>query len=177
MHYFFTSHISGTPPFTIAWSKDGRELPDSDYYKYVVYGDGGIALRLSQVRSQDAGEYTCVVRNDFGVASCSGLFAVQGSLSCCYFGFNIVRSQLYAYLYLIAFQCFKPDYKDASKLALQFTKTPLPVIAAKGTTACFCARVQSGRTTDIIWTINGKDARESAKCKVSKVEKYSRTIT
>lgn len=70
--------FSGTPPFTITWFKDGRELPDNDYYKYVIYGDGGVALRLSQVRPQDAGEYTCVVRNDFGVASCNSLFAVQG---------------------------------------------------------------------------------------------------
>ncbi|XP_026825970.1 uncharacterized protein LOC105284959 isoform X2 [Ooceraea biroi] len=135
--YELQTGVIGTPPFTVTWSKDGRELPDNDYYKYVVYGDGGVALRLSEVRPQDAGEYVCVVQNDFGVASCSGLFAVQ-------------------------------DYKDVSKLVPQFTKTPLSVTVAKGTTACFCARVQCGRTMEIIWTINRKDARENAKCKIAK---------
>ncbi|KAL6255445.1 hypothetical protein P5V15_013781 [Pogonomyrmex californicus] len=133
----FQTGVIGTPPFTITWYKDGRELPDNDYYKYIVYEDGGVALRLSKVRPQDAGEYTCIVRNDFGIASCSNLFAVQ-------------------------------DYKNVSKLALQFTKTPLSVTAAKGTIACFCARVQCGKTVDIIWTINGKDARESTKCKIER---------
>ncbi|EFN64027.1 Myosin light chain kinase, smooth muscle [Camponotus floridanus] len=133
----FQAGVTGTPPFTITWFKDGRELPDNDYYRYVIYGDGGVALRLSQVRPQDAGEYTCVVRNDFGVVSCNSLFAVQ-------------------------------DYKDAPKLALQFTKTPLSVIAVKGGTACFCARMQCEKTMELVWTINGKDARENAKCKIER---------
>ncbi|XP_025160955.1 titin homolog isoform X2 [Harpegnathos saltator] len=134
----FQTGVTGTPPFTVTWSRDGRELPDNDYCKYVIYGDGGVALRLSQVRPQDAGEYTCVVRNHFGVASCSSLFAVQ-------------------------------DYKDLPKLAPpQFTKTPLSVIAAKGSTACFCARVQCGKATDVAWSVNGRDARENAKCKIER---------
>ncbi|KAG5320919.1 UNC89 protein, partial [Acromyrmex heyeri] len=133
----FQAGITGTPPFMITWSKDGRELPDSDYYKYIIYEDGGVALRIAEVRPADAGEYTCIVRNDFGIASCSSLFAVQ-------------------------------DYKDVFKPALQFTKTPLPVVAAKGTTACFCVRTQCRKPIEIVWTINGKDARENAKCKIEK---------
>ncbi|XP_032676016.1 uncharacterized protein LOC116846386 isoform X2 [Odontomachus brunneus] len=133
----FQTGITGTPPFTVTWSRDGRELPDNDYYKYVLYGDGGVALRLPEVRPQDAGEYTCVVRNNFGVASCSNLFAVQG-------------------------------YKDVAKLSPQFTKTPLSAIVAKGSAACFIARVQCGKATDIVWTINGRDARENAKCKIER---------
>lgn len=72
------AYLTGTPPFSVIWSKDGREVPDDDYYKYVIYGDGGIALRLSNVSPQDAGEYTCLVRNNFGEDVCSGLFVVQG---------------------------------------------------------------------------------------------------
>lgn len=79
--------LTGTPPFTVAWSKDGRELPDNDYYRCIIYGDGGVALRLSEVRSQDAGEYTCAVRNDFGVVSCNSLFAVQGLICVLFFTF------------------------------------------------------------------------------------------
>jgi len=58
---------------------------------------------------------------------------------------------------------------------LQFTKTPLSVIAAKGTIVCFCAKAQCRKTIEIIWTINGKDARENAKCKVCKMKKNIRT--
>ncbi|XP_039306923.1 titin isoform X3 [Solenopsis invicta] len=129
--------VTGTPPFTIIWFKDGRELPDNDYYKYIIYRDGGIALRILDVRPQDAGEYTCIIQNNFGTASCSSLFAVQ-------------------------------DYKNVFKPALQFTKTPLSVITAEGTTAYFCARAQCGKAIEIIWTINGKDARENAKCKIER---------
>ncbi|XP_015434395.1 PREDICTED: myosin light chain kinase, smooth muscle-like [Dufourea novaeangliae] len=75
--YELQSRLTGTPPFAVVWSKDGREVPDNDYCKHVTYGDGGIALRLSNVSPQDAGEYTCLVRNSFGEASCKGLFAVQ----------------------------------------------------------------------------------------------------
>ncbi|XP_036144946.1 uncharacterized protein LOC105834071 [Monomorium pharaonis] len=131
----FQTGITGTPPFTITWSKDGHELPDNDYYKYIIYEDGGVALRILKVHAQDAGEYTCSVRNNFGVASCSNLFAVQ-------------------------------DY--VCKSPLQFTKTPLSVIAAKNNTVCFCARVQCEKSLKIIWTINGKDAWENAKCKIER---------
>lgn len=55
-------------------------------------------------------------------------------------------------------------------MALQFTKTPLSVIAVKGGTACFCARMQCEKTMELVWTINGKDARENAKCKVCKIK-------
>lgn len=111
-------------------------MPDSDYYRYVIYGDGGVALRLSDVYPQDAGEYTCLVRNEFGESKTKGLFAVQ-------------------------------DYKGAPKMALQFTKTPVPVITSKGSTAQFCARVQSGRPAEFKWMVNGRDAKVLPKCKVN----------
>ncbi|CAK9829518.1 Myosin light chain kinase, smooth muscle [Anthophora retusa] len=75
--YELQTRLTGTPPFSVIWLKDNREIADNDNHKYVIYGDGGIALRLSNVCPQDAGEYTCLVRNNFGEASCKGLFAVQ----------------------------------------------------------------------------------------------------
>ncbi|XP_078043308.1 myosin light chain kinase, smooth muscle-like isoform X2 [Augochlora pura] len=75
--YELQARLTGTPPFTVVWLKDGRQVPDNDYYKYVIYGDSGVALRLSNVSPQDAGEYTCHVRNNFGETSSTGLFAVQ----------------------------------------------------------------------------------------------------
>ncbi|KOX71851.1 Myosin light chain kinase, smooth muscle, partial [Melipona quadrifasciata] len=75
--YELQTRLTGTPPFSVTWLKDGREIPDNDHHKYVIYGDGGIALRLSNVCPRDAGEYTCLVRNNFGEVSSNGLFAVQ----------------------------------------------------------------------------------------------------
>ena len=59
---------------------------DSDCYTYVVYEDGGVALRLAKVHLLDAGEYECIVENEFGKVSCKGLFMVQGNLK---FNFQI----------------------------------------------------------------------------------------
>ncbi|XP_043525679.1 titin homolog isoform X2 [Frieseomelitta varia] len=140
--YELQTRLTGTPPFSVTWLKDGREIPDNNYHKYVVYGDGGIALRLSNVCPQDAGEYTCLVRNNFGEVSSNGLFAVQ-------------------------------DYKGIPKLAPQFTKAPVSVIAFKGETVGFCARVQCGKPMEIMWTINGKDARGNSRCKIEKDDNVS----
>ncbi|KAG7188123.1 hypothetical protein KM043_015968 [Ampulex compressa] len=133
--YELQARLTGTPPFSVTWLKNGREVSENDHRRFVIYGDGGIALRLSNVCPQDAGEYTCRVCNNFGQISCTGLFAVQ-------------------------------DYKNASTLPPQFTKTPLSVITAKGDTACFCARVQCGKPMEIAWSINGKDVKDNIKCKV-----------
>lgn len=58
------------------------------------------------------------------------------------------------------------DYKGTTKLAPQFTKTPMSVVVSKGDTACFCARVQCGKPMEIAWTMNGKDVKENPRCKV-----------
>ncbi|KAI4493465.1 hypothetical protein M0804_001641 [Polistes exclamans] len=131
------TRLTGTPPFSIHWLKDKREIPDGDCHHYVLYNDGGIVLRLSDIHPEDAGEYACIVRNEFGEISCSGLLAVQ-------------------------------DYKSIRNLAPRFSKTPLTRIVAKGETACFCVRVQCEKPMDFFWTINGKDVRDNARCKVEK---------
>lgn len=77
--YELQARLSGTPPFTVTWLKDGHKVVDSDYYRHVIYEDGGVALRFLNIHPLDAGDYTCVVRNDHGEASSRGLFVVQGA--------------------------------------------------------------------------------------------------
>ncbi|XP_043669858.1 titin-like isoform X2 [Vespula pensylvanica] len=140
--YELRTKLAGTPPFSINWLKDKREIPDDDLHNYVSHSDGGISLRLSDAHPRDAGEYACIVRNEFGETSCGGLLAVQ-------------------------------DYKAIPNLAPRFTKTPLTRIVSKGETACFCARVQCGKPMNFSWTINGKDARDNARCKIEIDENVS----
>jgi hypothetical protein len=72
------ARLAGTPPFIVLWLKDNREVIDSDYYRYIIYEDGGVALRFLNVHPLDAGDYTCIVRNEHGETSSRGLFIVQG---------------------------------------------------------------------------------------------------
>lgn len=66
----------------------------------------------------------------------------------------------------IHFYFERTDYKGVAKLAPQFTKAPVSVVASKGDIACFCARVQCGKPIEITWTINGRDVKENPRCKV-----------
>lgn len=70
------------------------------------------------------------------------------------------------WLYKILISFKRTDYKGTTKLAPQFTKTPMSVVVSKGDTACFCARVQCGKPMEIAWTMNGKDVKENPRCKV-----------
>ena len=155
--------IPGTPPFAIKWMKDKNEVCDTDCYRYVVYEDGGVALRLANVNPSDAGEYTCHVRNAFGESSCSGSFAIQGDN----LKFLFVLSIIHICYFIFNYFCTYSDYKGASKVAFWFTKTPVPVLASKDETISFCARIQSERPIEIEWTINGKSARENYRCKAN----------
>ncbi|XP_023246836.1 titin homolog isoform X2 [Copidosoma floridanum] len=136
--YELQARISGTPPFSIIWLKDGHEIVDSDYYRHVIYEDGGVALRFLNVHPLDAGDYTLIVKNQHGQASCRGLFIIQD---------------------------YKSSLPNTS---LKFAKIPVPVFAKKGETACFCARIQCDRSIDIDWTINGKSVREDSRCKIER---------
>lgn len=42
------------------------------------------SLRISNITKLDAGLYTCVARNQFGVASSAGTLVVKGKLGYCY---------------------------------------------------------------------------------------------
>ncbi|XP_011495829.1 PREDICTED: myosin light chain kinase, smooth muscle-like [Ceratosolen solmsi marchali] len=136
--YELQARLAGTPPFTLLWLKDGREIAESDCYRYIIYEDGGIALRFLNIHPHDAGDYMCIVKNIYGEVTSRGLFIVQ-------------------------------DYKSASSNSiLSFVKTPVAVLAAKGETACFCARIQCNRSIDIDWTINGKSAHEDCRYKIER---------
>ena len=105
------------------------------------------------------------------VSSFSASFNILILLFSRTFSFSEILRQLEACSMLQIYSAFCTDYKGIPKLAPQFTKTPVSVIAFKGETVGFCARVQCGKPMEIVWTINGKDVRGNSRCKVRPLSK------
>lgn len=58
--------VTGSPPFDVVWMKDGCLLIDSPEFKQNVTEDGLITLCLSDVYTEDSGDYRCEVYNICG---------------------------------------------------------------------------------------------------------------
>ncbi|XP_029766379.1 titin-like, partial [Terrapene carolina triunguis] len=72
----FTSVIRGTPPFKVNWFRGVNELVPGD--KCNVYLEDSVAvLELFDVGPLQSGDYTCLVTNDAGKASCTAHLSVK----------------------------------------------------------------------------------------------------
>ena len=67
---FVTCPVAGYPVSSIAWEKDGRQLPFND--RQTVYPNGTLKI-LDVQRKEDAAVYTCIARNDEGYSARSEL--------------------------------------------------------------------------------------------------------
>ncbi|CAG2058615.1 unnamed protein product, partial [Timema podura] len=137
--------LRGTPPLDVVWVKDDLEVPDCQDFRYVDRGDGRVALRLTDVFPQDAGQYRCEAFNDHGDATTATRLAVQeGSSS---------EASL--------------SRRGPATTHLQFDKRPGPVLARIGGKASFCARVACA---DVVWSVAGASVTESSRFKTSPVK-------
>ncbi|XP_023315509.1 uncharacterized protein LOC106652366 isoform X1 [Trichogramma pretiosum] len=132
--YELQTRLLGTPPFMIKWLKNGREVSDNECHQYIVYEDRIITLRFFNVHQSDAGEYTCIAKNQYGETFCRGLLIVQDCKN------------------------------HSSDLTFCFTKKPVPACVAKGETASFCSRIQSQHSVDIDWIVNGRSIHNDHRC-------------
>ncbi|RZF42786.1 hypothetical protein LSTR_LSTR015510, partial [Laodelphax striatellus] len=126
--------LQGTQPLEVVWSKDKVELPDCMDFRYVDYGDGRFGLRIADAFPADAGLYSCEAFNKHGDAITYGRLEVTE-------------------------HC---ESSDSTKKQLYFTKTPIPLEAEPGQSACFCARVHTPPHTDvhIDWSVAGQPASQ-----------------
>lgn len=71
------SAISGTPPITIKWFKDKKELVPSNSL-YISKEGSTSLLQFHSAKVADTGEYTCRVSNEVGTESCVASLFVKG---------------------------------------------------------------------------------------------------
>lgn len=72
-----TCEVTGTPEIKITWFKDDRELKESDKYR-ISFTKSLAILRVSEVDTEDSGEYICEAKNDAGKDICSSVVTVKG---------------------------------------------------------------------------------------------------
>lgn len=72
-------NISGSPPLTIQWMKDRRELKSSGNTGITFVG-GTACLEVSPVSKSDAGDYLCKASNAAGTEFCKSRVTVRGNV-------------------------------------------------------------------------------------------------
>ena len=77
------SVTDGTEPFEFSWTKDGQPVTSS--HIEISKSDIDSTLRFKPIKSEDTGEYKCIVRNPFGSASHSAVLFIESE--CIFFKF------------------------------------------------------------------------------------------
>lgn len=72
-----TCEVTGTPEIKITWFKDDRELKDSDKYR-MSFAKSLAVLHVTEVETEDSGEYICEARNDAGKDTSSSVVTIKG---------------------------------------------------------------------------------------------------
>lgn len=73
----FNVLLSGTPPLTIKWFKNQKEILSSADCS-VIKDNTSTTLALFFAKSSDSGEYRCEIHNDVGSTSCQATLFVKG---------------------------------------------------------------------------------------------------
>lgn len=71
-------HVGGSPPLTIQWMKDRRELKSSGNIRITFVG-GTACLEVSSTSKTDAGDYLCKANNAAGTDFCKSRVTVEGN--------------------------------------------------------------------------------------------------
>ena len=69
---------SGSLPLTFQWLKNGQVINDLKRIEIISIDDWSSKLSIINVSSIDSGNYTCSVRNSFGIDSHTVRLTVKG---------------------------------------------------------------------------------------------------
>lgn len=77
---YFSVLLAGTPPLTIKWFKNNKEILSSADC-LVIKDNTSTSLALFFAKSSDSADYVCEIQNDVGSTSCQATLFVKGGLS------------------------------------------------------------------------------------------------
>ena len=72
----FIVTVSGLPKPTVLWFYNGKVITSSSIYK-LVHKKDKYALKISEVKTEYEGEYSCTANNRFGQTTCTTYLEVR----------------------------------------------------------------------------------------------------
>ena len=72
------SVVSGDPPFTFRWLKDGHDIQQSDRLTIKVVDEFTSTLTIYKLVAESVGNYTCRVSNSVGSDEKHGVLIIEG---------------------------------------------------------------------------------------------------
>ncbi|XP_047115600.1 myosin light chain kinase, smooth muscle-like [Schistocerca piceifrons] len=138
---------------SVTWSREGVPLPDCRDFRYGRGPAGRRSLLLWDVFPEDAGLFRCEARGQGGrvlAVSCTRLCV----LTDCEAATPSAGDG-------------RPQHQQQQQRPVAFLKSPAPVMARRGASASFVARVSDPRAAgDVVWTVAGRDAATCSRCHV-----------
>lgn len=160
----FNVLLSGTPPLTIKWFKDKKEVL-STVNCSVHKDDSSSSLELFFTKPSDSGDYICEIANDVGSVSCQATLFVKGFYSVCSLFLMLdgrLSSCIIRVLKITHFSLF--CYAEPPK----FTRKPDKISVVKhGQSVVFECQVIGTPEIDTYWFRDGNEISSDAKHKVS----------
>lgn len=111
----FTSIVKGTPPFSVSWFKGSSELVPGDRCN-VSLEDSVAELELFDVDTSQSGEYTCIVSNEAGKASCTTHLYIKGLSDCSSRFIRLVIRCVYVCMYMCLILYFQLGHFSPSQI-------------------------------------------------------------
>ncbi|KAA8595405.1 hypothetical protein FQN60_012540, partial [Etheostoma spectabile] len=183
--------VSGTPPLTIKWFKNKKEVSSSVDCS-VIKDNTSSSLELFFAKTSDSGEYVCEIQNDVGSTSCQATLFVK-DVSWFREGSEISPGSRYNVAFVNSVATLEirgTDVKDSGlyycearneagsescsmdlrvKEPPSFIRELAPADVVQGTAACFECQVAGTGPFEITWHKDAKEIKPSAKHGLSQI--------
>lgn len=163
MSLTFTSVIRGTPPFKVKWFKGSRELVPGESCS-ISLEDSVTELELFEVEPLQSGEYSCLVTNDAGSASCATHLFVKGLL------FSPIRVSFKIYLIVLLKVSILPS-SFVSVEPATFVKRLADFSVETGSPIVLEAMYTGTPPISVSWMKNDIPLSQSPNCSITMTEK------
>lgn len=147
--------VSGSPPFTVSWYRDGEEIHSGPNYE-ISFIDNSCTLKLPTLKLSDSGVYKCKAVNKAGASETTASLVVRG-----WFLASKVKIQINLHRDLYLSLLF-PHPEPPS-----FVVPPQPVEAMPGSNVTFSAMVKGSAPLRLKWFRGTKEMQEGHACHFS----------